>query len=443
MTGTRLPDELAQTVRTLGSLFQSNYVRLDPRKGANFGSQIVLALRVYHPAMVGLRICVILNWSEPAVELVPFLILEHVCLLVSQDVAVDQVGNFNVLQSSTLINKLLIDPTRRTDELDCIFGPTRQTGELVSASGPTSPFGELKDGCFTAWDPLSEALSNLSRILIDISGEVSDVDSVVTDFGPNTECDKIRAAPCEGCLRTVVEGIKPIVVRPEVEILKTCFPREDYELLFRNLTLVFDTMPRDVKDQCAGFRASLGLITAFEGAMTTSTYVYSIVFDLILSRFKVHDMFSDYVTYSTVFDSWRRIRVWEDVSAYDCFVFQEGGFIEEVLKEFSLNPTSEKHFWDDLEECGDFGVFWSLLSVELYRRVRCLAMDGDISTAILSSYFYTRYSFELDFQCHRFEVNQNPVVEVMPVLLKSGQSASREEAVEKRNVCRSMQTSSH
>ena len=77
-----------------------------------------------------------------------------------------------------------------------------------------------------------------------------------------------------------------------------------------------------------------------------------------------------------------------------------------------------------MEECGDFGVFWSLLSVELYRRVRCLAMDGDISTVILSSSFYTRYSFELYFQCHRFEVNQHPVVEVMPVLLKSGQSAS-------------------
>ncbi|WZZ26390.1 hypothetical protein YC2023_009791 [Brassica napus] len=36
MTGTRLPDERAQAVRSLGSL--SNYVRLDPRKGANFGS---------------------------------------------------------------------------------------------------------------------------------------------------------------------------------------------------------------------------------------------------------------------------------------------------------------------------------------------------------------------------------------------------------------------
>ncbi|WZY72505.1 hypothetical protein YC2023_004745 [Brassica napus] len=75
------------------------------------------------------------------------------------------------------------------------------------------------------------------------------------------ECDKIGAAPCEGCLRTFVEGIKRFVVRPRVEILKTCFPREDYEFSSRNLSLcellysVFDTMPSDIRDQCAGFRA--------------------------------------------------------------------------------------------------------------------------------------------------------------------------------------------
>ncbi|KAF3523087.1 hypothetical protein F2Q69_00048241 [Brassica cretica] len=40
----------------------------------------------------------------------------------------------------------------------------------------------------------------------------------------------------------------------------------------------------------------LGLITALGGAMTTSTYVSRIVFDLIPSRFKVRDMFSAYVT---------------------------------------------------------------------------------------------------------------------------------------------------
>ncbi|KAF3495000.1 hypothetical protein DY000_02052929 [Brassica cretica] len=65
-------------------------------------------------------------------------------------------------------------------------------------------------------------------------------------------------------------------------------------------------------------------------------------------------------------------------------------------------------------------------------------MDGDLPTGSLSPYFYTRYSFELAFQFHRFEVNQHPIAEVMHVLLKSGQSASQEEAVEEMMDCRSM-----
>ena len=77
-----------------------------------------------------------------------------------------------------------------------------------------------------------------------------------------------------------------------------------------------------------------------------------------------------------------------------------------------------------MEECGDFSVFWSLLSAELHRCIRCLAMYGDLHTVRLSPSFDTRYSFGLTFQCHRFEVNQHPIAEVMPVLLKSVQSAS-------------------
>ena len=94
-------------------------------------------------------------------------------------------------------------------------------------------------------------------------------------------------------------------------------------------------------------------------------------------------------------------------------------------------------FRDDLEESGDFGVFWSLFSAELHRRVRCLAMDGDIPTVRLSSYFNISYIFELPFQCHRFEVNQHPIADIMHVLLNSGQSASRKEAVEEMKACRS------
>ena len=85
---------------------------------------------------------------------------------------------------------------------------------------------------------------------------------------------------------------------------------------------------------------------------------------------------------------------------------------------------------DDLKEIGDFGVFWSLLSAELHRRVTCLAMDGDLTTVILSLYCKRGYIFEVSFQCRRFEVNQHPVAEVMPILLNRGQFAMREEAVE-------------
>ena len=38
------------------------------------------------------------------------------------------------------------------------------------------------------------------------------------------ECNKIRVALCEGCIRTLVEGIMRFVVRPGVEILTTCVP---------------------------------------------------------------------------------------------------------------------------------------------------------------------------------------------------------------------------
>ncbi|KAF3559189.1 hypothetical protein F2Q69_00015200 [Brassica cretica] len=61
-----------------------------------------------------------------------------------------------------------------------------------------------------------------------------------------------------------------------------------------------------------------------------------------------------------------------------------------------------------------------------------------LRTSKRSPYFDTRYSFESSFQFRRYEVNQHPVAEVMPVLLKSGQSASREEAVEEIKDCRSM-----
>ncbi|KAF3604125.1 hypothetical protein F2Q69_00035457 [Brassica cretica] len=42
----------------------------------------------------------------------------------------------------------------------------------------------------------------------------------------------------------------------------------------------------------------------------------------------------------------------------------------------SIDTEPRDRFMDDLEESSDFGVFWSLLSAELQRRIRCLAMRG-------------------------------------------------------------------
>ena len=42
------------------------------------------------------------------------------------------------------------------------------------------------------------------------------------------ERDKIGAAPYDGCLRTVVEGIKSFVVPLGVKVLTTCFSSETF-----------------------------------------------------------------------------------------------------------------------------------------------------------------------------------------------------------------------
>uniref|UniRef100_A0A0D3BGX8 Uncharacterized protein n=1 Tax=Brassica oleracea var. oleracea TaxID=109376 RepID=A0A0D3BGX8_BRAOL len=175
------------------------------------------------------------------------------------------------------------------------------------------------------------------------------------------ECDKIRATPYDGCLRTLVEGIKPFIVRLGVKVIMTCFPARPLlsslyvevirhvsavgilygcrgkttschlviylcvncyiRDLFREFSVVcklvgflktLEYWPRnkfwDLVSGCLilclemletsvlGLGQDLGLITALGGAMSTSTYVYRIVFDLIPSRFNVRDMFSAYVT---------------------------------------------------------------------------------------------------------------------------------------------------
>ncbi|KAF3503820.1 hypothetical protein F2Q69_00043198 [Brassica cretica] len=94
------------------------------------------------------------------------------------------------------------------------------------------------------------------------------------------------------------------------------------------------------------------------------------------------------------------------------------------LSNMTIGDVYSFKFRDSLEKNGDFGVFWRLLSAELHRRNRCLAIYGDLLTVRLSPSLDTRLSFELAFQFRRFEVNQHLIAEVMPVLRKNGWSAS-------------------
>uniref|UniRef100_A0A0D3DKL5 Uncharacterized protein n=1 Tax=Brassica oleracea var. oleracea TaxID=109376 RepID=A0A0D3DKL5_BRAOL len=149
------------------------------------------------------------------------------------------------------------------------------------------------------------------------------------------ERDKIGAAPYDGCLRTLVDGIKPFVVRLGVKVLMTSFPARPlrsslYVEVIRRVaadgilyglsklagflkTLEYWPIDKfwDLVSGCLilclemletsvlGLGQDIGLIMALGGAMTTSTYVSCIVFDLLPSRFKVCDMFSAYVTYAS------------------------------------------------------------------------------------------------------------------------------------------------
>ncbi|WZZ69908.1 hypothetical protein YC2023_081278 [Brassica napus] len=145
--------------------------------------------------------------------------------------------------------------------------------------------------------------------------------------------EKIGAAPYDGCLRTLVEGIKPFVVRLGVKVLMTCFPARPlrssfYVAVFRRVAadgilygcrrkttschLTLEYWQRDkfwdlvsrflilclemLETSVLGLGQDLGLLLVLEGAMTNSTYVSRFNFILIPYRFKVRDRFSAYTT---------------------------------------------------------------------------------------------------------------------------------------------------
>ncbi|KAF3599642.1 hypothetical protein F2Q69_00037034 [Brassica cretica] len=102
---------------------------------------------------------------------------------------------------------------------------------------------------------------------------LSDIDSVVTNFDPNKFSAVCKLA---GFLKTL-----------------EYWPRDKFwDLVSGCFILCLEMLETSV----LGLGQDLGLITALGGAMSTSTYVSRIVFDLIPSHFRVRDMFSAYVT---------------------------------------------------------------------------------------------------------------------------------------------------
>ncbi|KAF2534306.1 hypothetical protein F2Q70_00029221 [Brassica cretica] len=111
------------------------------------------------------------------------------------------------------------------------------------------------------------------------------------------ERDKIGAAPYDGCLRTLVEGIKPFVVRLGVKFSAVCklagflktleyWQRDKFwDLVSRFLILCLEML----ETSALGLGQDLGLLLVLEGAMTNSTYVSRFSFILIPYRFKVRD----------------------------------------------------------------------------------------------------------------------------------------------------------
>ncbi|KAF2602682.1 hypothetical protein F2Q70_00026027 [Brassica cretica] len=85
------------------------------------------------------------------------------------------------------------------------------------------------------------------------------------------------------------------MVRKLAGFLKTLeyWPRDKFwDIVSECLILCLEMLETSV----LGLGQDLGLITALGGAMTTSTYISRIVFNLIPSPFKVCNMFSAYVT---------------------------------------------------------------------------------------------------------------------------------------------------
>ncbi|KAF3513288.1 hypothetical protein F2Q69_00006006 [Brassica cretica] len=110
-------------------------------------------------------------------------------------------------------------------------------------------------------------------------------------------------------------------------------------------------MPRDVRDQCAGFRARPWLTSGSRGLYDLYGWNRASLQGQFLSLLevltKILDFFYSAITLVSGIIPILNLRegyvFQEGVSAY-CLVLHDDVFIEEVLQGFSLNPAFEKHF---------------------------------------------------------------------------------------------------
>ncbi|KAG5415505.1 hypothetical protein IGI04_003072 [Brassica rapa subsp. trilocularis] len=172
---------------------------------------------------------------------------------------------------------------------------------------------------------------------------LSGIDSVVTDFDPNTV---IRRVAADG----ILYGCRGKTT--SCRLTFEYWQRDKFwDLVSGCLILCLEML----ETSALGLGQDLGLLLVLEGAMTNSTYVSRFSFILIPYRFKVRDRFSAYTTCMVGIEHlsgdrkcWTKISDffysaiilvsdvressstrWLNVSAYDCLVFHEGVFIEE------------------------------------------------------------------------------------------------------------------
>ncbi|KAF3567053.1 hypothetical protein DY000_02016604 [Brassica cretica] len=150
-----------------------------------------------------------------------------------------------------------------------------------------------RDMCSVAtWRPSLARARSLRSDRAIFFGLFSDVSCF---FRRALQRDKIGAVPYDGCLHTLVEGIKSFVVCLGVKFSAVCKLAGFLKTLeYWQRDKFWDLEMLEIS--ALGLGQDLGLLLVLEGAMTNSTYIFRFSFILIPYRFKVRDRFSAYMT---------------------------------------------------------------------------------------------------------------------------------------------------